>query len=94
MAQLCILEGAAIQSEEALYRALERGLGGMPAGFGRNLDALWDALTRDVPGPFTIEWRDARRSAQAIGPRYARIVEVLRDAAAARPDFSFVSDDG
>jgi ribonuclease inhibitor len=90
MVKRCILEGAVIQSEDAFYAALERGLSGMPPSFGRNLDALWDALTRDVEGPFTIEWRDVGRSAQAIGPRHARIVEVLREAASARADFTLV----
>jgi ribonuclease inhibitor len=90
MAQRCILDGAAILSEDAFYDALVQGLAGMPVHFGRNLDALWDALTRDVPGPFAIEWRDAARSARAIGPRYARIVDVLREAASARDDFTLV----
>jgi ribonuclease inhibitor len=85
-----ILDGAAILSEDAFYDALMQGLPGMPAQFGRNLDALWDALTRDVPGPFAVEWRDAARSARAIGPRYARIMEVLKEAASARDDFDLV----
>jgi ribonuclease inhibitor len=93
MARTVRLDGIAILSEDAFYDALCRGLPGMPAHFGRNLDALWDALTGVVPGPFAIEWRHASRSAAALGPRYGLIVGVLREAANARPDLTVLIED-
>ena len=53
-----ILDFAAIKNEAALHDALEKGLG-LPAHYNRNLDALWDCLTRDVKGPVTITLRHA-----------------------------------
>jgi ribonuclease inhibitor len=81
----CVLEGGALRSVEAVYDALQAGLG-LPSHFGRNLDALWDALTTDVPGPVAIVWRDSAASRAALGPEFDRLVAVLREAAAARPD--------
>lgn len=70
---------------DAVYEALQRQLD-LPAHFGRNLDALWDALTKDVAGPVEIVWRDYATARAHIGPPLDRLADVLRDAAAERPD--------
>ncbi|MBL8704350.1 MAG: barstar family protein [Rhodospirillales bacterium] len=82
-----ILDFAAIKDEAALHDALAKGLG-LPAHYGRNLDALWDCLTRDVKGPVTIDLRNVARA----DARLARYVALLRKAAAKRDDFTCTSD--
>ena len=83
----CVLEGGRLRSLDAVYDALESQLG-LPRHFGRNLDALWDALTTDVPGPVEILWRDADTARRALGADYDRLLAVLRRAAAARRDLT------
>ena len=70
-------------------RRLARQLG-FPGHFGGNLDALHDVLTGDVAGPVEIVWRDHRLSETALGADYARVLAVLRDAAAARDDLTLI----
>jgi ribonuclease inhibitor len=82
-----VLLDASHDTLDKVYDALQRQLA-LPRHFGRNLDALWDALTTDVPGPVTIEWRDPARA--ALGDNYDRLVETLRDVAAERSDFRLV----
>jgi len=81
MTKRVILDFALLTDEDMLHDALERGLA-LPAHYGRNLDALWDCLTRDVKGPLTIELRHVDRA----GPRLRRYVDLLREAAAALKD--------
>ena len=71
---------------DKVYDALQRQLA-LPAHFGRNLDALWDALTTDIRGPVTIAWRESVRARAALGEDYERLVATLRDVAAERSDF-------
>lgn len=56
---------------------------GVPAHYGRNLDALYDVLTeaRDLG----LIWRHVSVSAAALGADHARLVATLRDARAANP---------
>lgn len=76
----CVLDGARLADAAAVYRELSRAFG-FPAHFGNNPDALWDALTEHGGEPVAVTWRDAARSAERLGPDYARIVAVLRKAA-------------
>ena len=61
----------------------------LSAHFGRNLDALWDALLRDVEGPFEIAWRDAAVAGKAIGPKFKALLTLLGELEEARGDFKF-----
>ena len=70
---------------EHVYDILAREIG-LPAHFGRNLDALYDALTGDVEGPFEIVIADAAGLAKALGARGPALVKLLRDVAKARKD--------
>jgi ribonuclease inhibitor len=81
-----VLLDASHDTLDKVYDALQRQLA-LPAHFGRNLDALWDALTTDVRGPATIVWRDSARARAALGEDYDRLVDTLRDVAAERSDF-------
>jgi ribonuclease inhibitor len=81
-----VLDGSRATDRESLYDALSSALGLSPE-FGRNLDALWDALTGDLEGPVELVWQDAAASRAALGPYFERILGVLRAAEGARPDF-------
>ena len=70
---------------DKVYDALERQLG-LQRGFGRNLDALWDVLTKDVRGPVEIVWKDRA----ALGRDGERLLATLREVAAERKDVRLV----
>jgi ribonuclease inhibitor len=67
-------------SRDKVFDALARDLG-FPAHWGRNLDALYDVLRRDIAGPLEIIWRAGARS-----PDLDAIRTVLRDVAHERSD--------
>jgi RNAse (barnase) inhibitor barstar len=60
-----------------------------PKHFAGNLDALWDVLLRDVPGPFEIVWPGAAKAGAKIGPKYKALVLLLEELEEARGDFKF-----
>ena len=70
-------------SRDKVFDALAHGLG-FPAHWGRNLDALYDVLRRDIAGPVEIVWR-----AGAHGPALDAIRTVLREVARERDDVRF-----
>ena len=81
-----VLLDASHDTLDKVYDALQAQLP-LPRHFGRNLDALWDALTADVRGPVTIRWRDHAWARAALGPDYDRLIATLHDVEAAREDF-------
>jgi ribonuclease inhibitor len=72
-------------SLDAVYDIIARELG-LPAHFGRNLDALFDALTGDVAGPFAIVVEDTKALERALGGKGTALVKLLRDVAKVRGD--------
>lgn len=80
-----VVEGRAVTGIDLAWEALATILD-LPPHFGRNLDALHDCLTGDVPGPIAIEWRDAAASRAAIGVAFDRLRETIVEAADVRPD--------
>lgn len=75
----CRIDGRQ-RTKAAVLRKLARDLGGgTPI---HNLDALYDVLRRDVPGPVEIVWRPS----PALGAEGPRIAAVLREVAAERAD--------
>ena len=62
---------------------------GLPDQTGRNLDALWDALTTEGRGPFRIVWRDHAAARTKLGADFDRLVALFHDVVAARSDVSF-----
>jgi ribonuclease inhibitor len=76
---------AGVTSIDAVYDILARDLD-LPAHFGRNLDALYDALTGDVEGPFEIVVEDPEALASALGAKGRALLTLLRDLAKARRD--------
>lgn len=81
----CVLHD--IRTLAQFYDQVERQLA-LPAHFGRNLDALWDALSGDVEGPFEIVWRGAQQSRASLGADYDKLLAVFHDLAAERDDFT------
>ncbi|BBK34257.1 ribonuclease inhibitor [Stella humosa] len=80
-----VIEGQAIATLARAWDALAGALD-LPAHFGRNLDALHDCLTGDVPGPLVIEWRHWRATEERLGQGVRPMRETLEEAAATRDD--------
>ena len=74
---------ASCKSIDAVYNILARELA-LPKHFGRNLDALYDALTGDVEGAFEIVVEDAKALEAALGVKGKALLKLLRDVAKAR----------
>ncbi|AIJ24476.1 barstar family protein [Amycolatopsis methanolica] len=50
--------------------------------YGRNFDALWDRLSRDVERPVRVRWLHASTSGAALGEAtFATIVDIFESAA-------------
>lgn len=81
----CVLDCAKLGSIEACYGELAKQLR-LSAHFGQNLDALFDALTRDVAGPVEISIMNAAATPPAMRAALARLVATLGDAARERND--------
>jgi ribonuclease inhibitor len=71
---------------DAIYTTLQRELD-LSADFGRNLDALWDSLTMEVPVPVQIVWKDHAFARTRLGDDYDRLITTLRDVENEREDF-------
>lgn len=82
MTRRSILDGRQ-RSRGAVLARLARDLGTSPIP---NLDALYDVLRRDVPGPVTIVWRPTAKAVAALGADFAALTGVLRQVAAERRD--------
>ena len=77
-----ILNGETIGSRKELYDAFEAHLG-LPAWFGRNLDALHDVLLHEDlgAGPLTIEITNFDALRKNIGEYAVGLRHMLNDAA-------------
>ncbi len=80
-----VLSAETVKTIDDVYDVLAAALP-FPDWFGRNLDALWDTLTADVPGPFEIVVEETEALAKALGPYWLPLLTVLRDLAAERDD--------
>ena len=85
----CTIDGKNIKTIDDVYDQLALQLE-FPNHFGRNLDALYDVLTTDIPGPLKIVWHHTRASRAVLGDQYNLIKAVLKDAAAERKDIRVV----
>ncbi|REG22177.1 barstar family protein [Roseateles depolymerans] len=85
-----IIDGSIIESEEDLHNAIADGLN-LPSWYGKNIDALWDALTGMVGRPLKITWINADQSKRRL-PRFEKYLSLLQEVAEQdrqlkRPDF-------
>lgn len=74
-----IIDGSKIVSEEDLHTTIAEGLD-LPDWYGKNLDALWDALTGMVGRPLKITWINAEQSKERL-PRYEKYISLLQEVA-------------
>ena len=72
------LDGSQIRSEAEFHAEIAKALNLGPY-YGRNLDALWDVLTRDVERPVSLVWNDAETSRTSMPAAFENIVALLRD---------------
>lgn len=82
-----ICELRQIASLDDLYAQMAEQLA-FPAHFGRNLDALYDTLANDVPGPITLIWHQHEPSRHALGASYDQLVAILEDVSTERGDLT------
>jgi len=87
---MLVIDGADVASEDDFHK-LFAGHPEVPGFYGRNLAALWDAITGLVGRPFSIVWFNAERSQARMGDGFDRVVGVLKraeqlDASAPWPD--------
>ena len=83
------LDGREAVSRAALHELLARGLN-LPAHYGRNLDALYDALTELPPCTLVLEHTDCLYG--ALGPYAEKLLGVFRDAARENPNIQIQED--
>jgi ribonuclease inhibitor len=76
---------ASCASLEDVFSIFVRALR-LPPHFGRNLDALYDALTGDVAGAFDVVIEDVSELEAALGAKGPALTQLLRDVAKARKD--------
>lgn len=82
----CLLQR--VETLDDLYDSLEAQLD-LPEHFGRNLDALYDVLSHDIPGPLEIIWRNTDAARKALGSDlYTTVLSILETAAAERDDIT------
>jgi ribonuclease inhibitor len=61
-----VIDGKTVKSEKDIHGQLSRQLDFGPY-YGNNLDALWDRLYRDIPGPLELVWEDSETSKENLG---------------------------
>ncbi|WP_145554570.1 barstar family protein [Yersinia canariae] len=74
-----ILDGLLIESEDDFHDAIAKELN-LPIWYGRNLDALWDALTGMVERPVRLVWINSEISRERLS-RYEKIIDLFKDVA-------------
>ncbi len=75
-----------VDTLDGFWDQVAAGLG-LPAYFGRNLDALWDCLT-DLDGPTALVLADWTVLARARPDAWAALLEVFEERAAQQPAFA------
>lgn len=86
MSVTCLLQR--VETLDDLYDSLEAQLD-LPEHFGRNLDALYDVLSHDLPGPVQIIWRNTDSARQALGSEmYTTVLSIMQMAASERGDIT------
>ncbi|PFG46944.1 ribonuclease inhibitor [Amycolatopsis sulphurea] len=88
-----VIDGRSIKSEQDLHRLLAEKLDFGPY-YGYNLNALWDRLYRDVPGPVELIWTESEASKNALGAERFQViskllVEVMEDDLTKAPEERF-----
>ena len=85
--RICSLDGRQ-RTKQAVLSRLARSFD-FPKHFGKNLDALNDALAVDCQGPLRIDWRLTENAAASLGGDLQRIIDTLEKIAQERADVEF-----
>lgn len=72
------IDGFKIQSELDFHQEIAQVLNFSPY-YGKNLDALWDVLSRDVERPVSLVWKNSAASQKSMPLDFDKIIDVLRD---------------
>ena len=86
---MIVLDGGAMRTRAEACAHLRERLA-LPAHFGDNLDALYDALT-ELP-PCVIVLEHTQRLYGALGPYAEKLLSVFRDAARENPNIQIQED--
>lgn len=85
-ANVCRLD-ASFETRQEVYQSIYDQLGAEDWA-GKNLDAVYDFLTGMVEGPIEVHWYDIKNAEDRLGGDWVRIVDMLRDVAMERSDFT------
>lgn len=83
------LDTTEVDSVEAFYDQVSTEWD-LPSWFGRNLDALFDALGDLTATPLVLVWDGLRQLAEVDPVHAAAVLDILRDAAGQAPAFAVV----
>jgi ribonuclease inhibitor len=84
------IEGLNIRSEADFHREIAQALN-LGSYYGKNLDALWDVLNREVERPVSLIWKNSDVSRDAMQGNFERIFTLLQDVE--RQDASYGIDE-
>lgn len=77
--RIVTINGGIIRGREDLHNTLQAELE-LGTTYGKNLDALWDALTGWIQLPLTLVWLDFESSRTYLGDYADELLELLREA--------------
>lgn len=75
------IDGKRIRSESDFHQVIFEKLD-FPAYYGRNLAALWQILSGNLPQPCRLIWKNADFSKAAMGKAFDDIIEIMEAARA------------
>lgn len=76
---IAIIDGFKIENEADFHREIAKLIDFGPY-YGKNFDALWDAMTANIERPLTLIWENSEHSRIQMGDDFYIIVNILRDA--------------
>lgn len=74
------IDGAELEFAKVFHRLLKES-GAVPAFYGENLAAFWDALTGLIERPFKLVWRNVAISEVRLGADFERLGSLMAKAA-------------
>lgn len=72
------IDGLKIRTEADFHSEIARALS-FGSYYGKNLDALWDVLSRELERPVSLVWKNADTSQKSMPVEFEKIVDLLRD---------------
>jgi len=72
-----IIDGNMIKNMDDFHDQISKALP-FPDYYGRNFDALWDVLSRDIEKPYEIIWKDHTRSEEILGKDFVTLKRIFK----------------